>query len=95
MDVWARIGHSEAGVRSSVRTLARALSPSHRDTSRDERDAVNALALHLLWRFEQGEFEPLDEDGRTFLTVSHTQRVRYRQLRLVCHTRRRRLPDPG
>jgi hypothetical protein len=41
----------------------------------DERDAVNALALHLVRRFEQDRFEPLDEDGKTFLTVKHMQRL--------------------
>ena len=42
--------------------------------SRDDRDAVNALALHLQGRFEQDEYAPLDADGCTFLTVSHMQR---------------------
>jgi hypothetical protein len=36
---------------------------------------VYALALHLRCRFEQDEHEPLDDDGRTFLTVSHMQRL--------------------
>jgi hypothetical protein len=40
-----------------------------------ERDAIRALALHLLDRFEQTKYEPLDEDGCIFLTVSHMQRL--------------------
>jgi hypothetical protein len=31
--------------------------------------------LHLRCRFEQDEHEPLDDDGRTFLTVSYMQRL--------------------
>lgn len=63
-----------AGVRSPVRTLARALVPDLETLSRDKRDAVNALAAHILSRFEQEEFEPFDADGRTFLTVAYMQR---------------------
>jgi len=43
--------------------------------ARDEKDAVYALALHLRHRFEQDEHEPLDHDGRTFLTTFHMQRL--------------------
>ena len=64
-----------AAARSSIRTLARALVPAIGKLSGDERDAVNALALHLLRRFEQDRFAPLDADGRTFLTVRHMQRL--------------------
>ena len=65
--------------RSPVRQLARALYPELQNLSRDQRDAVNALARHLLFRFEQSEHEPLDSDGRTFLTVAYMQR-RLREL---------------
>jgi len=56
--------------------LARALVDERWTTlSGDERDRVNALARHLIVRFEQDRFEPLDEDGRTFLTTKHMQRL--------------------
>ena len=59
---------SAVAARSSVRTLARALVPSVAELPRDHRDAVNALAQHTLLRLEQTEFEPFDEDGKTFLS---------------------------
>lgn len=61
--------------RSRVRTLTRALVPNVSALPRDQRDAVNALAQHVLLRVEQTEFEPLDDDGKTFITVSHMQRL--------------------
>lgn len=60
--------------RATIRRLARALCPNVGELTRDERDAVHALALHVLSRFEQDEFEPLDADGRTFLTTGYFQR---------------------
>ena len=54
--------------RSPVRTLARALAPDLENLSGDQRDAVNALAQHMLLRLEQTEFEPFDEDGKTFIS---------------------------
>jgi hypothetical protein len=62
-------------VRSSVTRLSRALVHGAVKISGDEQDAVNALALHLLRRLEQDEFEPFEDDGRTFLTVGHMQRL--------------------
>jgi hypothetical protein len=61
--------------RSAARRLAQVLCPEIGTLSVDERDAVKALGLHLLQRFDQERFEPLDSDGRTFLTVSHMQRL--------------------
>lgn len=69
--------------RSPVRRLAYALLPTNGNLSRDERDAVNALALHLLSRVEQDAFEPLDPDGRTFLTVRYMQ-CRLREVGARC-----------
>jgi hypothetical protein len=69
--------------RSQVRTLARALVANVAELPRDERDAVNAIALHLLGRFEQDAFEPLDDDGCTFLTVGYMQR-RLREVGARC-----------
>jgi hypothetical protein len=69
--------------RSSVRTLARALVPTIEELPRDHRDVVHALAAHLLSRFEQDEFEPFDDDGRTFLTVGYMQR-RLREVGARC-----------
>ena len=69
--------------RSSVRNLARALVPNVSALPRDQRDAVNALAAHLLSRFEQDRFEPLDGDGCTFLTVGYMQR-RLREVGAHC-----------
>ncbi len=61
------------GARNS---LARALvgDDMWHGLSRDERDAVNALAEHLLLRFRQQQHEPLNADGKTFLTVSRVGR---------------------
>jgi hypothetical protein len=61
--------------RNSVRRLALALVPNVEELAGDEQDAIYALALHLRCRFEQDEHEPLDADGRTFLTVSYMQRL--------------------
>jgi hypothetical protein len=44
---------------------------------------VNALAAHLLSRFEQNEFEPFETDGRTFLTTGYMQR-RLREVGARC-----------
>jgi hypothetical protein len=61
--------------RSQVRTLARAVFPNVGQLPRDQRDAVHALAAHLLSRFKQNEFEPFDDDGRTFLTTGYMRRT--------------------
>jgi hypothetical protein len=60
--------------RATIRRLARALAPELATLERDQRDAVNALALHLLSRFAQDAHEPFDPDGRTFLPTGYMQR---------------------
>lgn len=62
-------------MRSSVTRLSRALVHGAVKISGDEQDAVNALAFHLLRRLEQDEFEPFEDDGGIFLTISHMQRL--------------------
>jgi hypothetical protein len=42
---------------------------------REHRAWVAALELHLLRRFQQNTYDPLDDGGEIFLTVSHVQRL--------------------
>jgi len=69
--------------RSPIRNLARALVPNVSALPRDQRDAVTALAAHLVSRFEQDTFEPLCSVGCTFLTVGYVQR-RLREVGARC-----------
>jgi hypothetical protein len=69
--------------RGPVRRLARALCPQVAELPRHQRDAVNALAAHVPSRFDQNEFEPFDDDGRTFLSNGYMRR-RLREVGARC-----------